>query len=57
MPFSWPTSRFVKWFGKYDEHVLKPILIRRYKKEDDVVKHISPMQLTEEAFIPPGSTR
>ena len=31
-PASWTTSRFYKWFSLYDEHVLKPILIRKYKR-------------------------
>ena len=29
---SWKTSRFVKWFSRYDENVLKPFFIRKYNK-------------------------
>jgi NhaP-type Na+/H+ or K+/H+ antiporter len=32
-PASWPTSRFVRWFTLYDENVLKPFFIRKYRKE------------------------
>jgi len=31
-PFSWPKSRFVRWFLKIDESHLKPFFIRKYSR-------------------------
>ncbi len=31
-PASWATSSFVRWFSLYDENVLRPFFIRKYKK-------------------------
>ena len=29
----WPHSKFYKWFGQYDENVLRPLLIRNYNRD------------------------
>lgn len=31
-PASWAKSRFVRWFGQFDENVLRPCFIRRYNR-------------------------